>query len=311
MVNSQPTTDERDLLERWRAHGDQQAAAMLWRRHTRLAVAIAARVLREAPTPLEEAREIADERFVHALRTWDAARASSSAQPFRAWYMTLVRNAAIDRRRALPAQRCVDDEPEASEDPTAALHDAIALRTALPRIRRWLLEHYLPSDMALFEEWMRHQRDGSRVPWSTLAERFVVEIDDVVPFPTGTALPTNQAALQLAARTLRLCPKIQVRVRGTATTTEPPVLADRRLDAVLASLRADLNPLSTRAPDTGALVPRLVGETSIVAGPPRVEFAVTIGRVRSPDALRMRVTKVLLPGVREMLSDPPTRGRTP
>ena len=150
---------------------------------------------------------------------------------------------------------------------------------------------------------MRHQRAGQRVPWAALAPRLPVDIDAVVPFAPGSAAPTDDAGLTLAARTLRLCPKTQVRVRGTATPAEPPGLAERRLQAVLAALQDDLDPHTTRHPDTGASLPRLVGDARVCAGPPRVEFDVTVGRIRTPDALRMRVNKVLLPGVRALLSE--------
>ena len=305
MPRIEPELDERLLLERWLEDQDPAAAEALWRRHQRLAVALAMRVLRSAPAPLDEAREVADERFVHALRTYAPDRASRSAAPFRAWYLTLVRNAAIDRARALARHSRLGDAPEPSVDPRPALHDAMAMGAVLPRIRRWILTHYLPGDLALFEAWMQYQRDGQRVPWASLTPHHPVDLPDPVRFAPGGAEPLDEAAIRSAERTLRLHPRVQVRLCGSATPDEDPALAQRRLDRVLAALSATLDPRTTRDPATGASVDRLVGGTRLQSAPPRVDFDVTIGRIRSADALRMRVTKVLLPGVRALLRRPP------
>jgi DNA-directed RNA polymerase specialized sigma24 family protein len=289
--------DESALVRRWLDHRDQRAAEILWRRHQRIAVAIAARILGEAPAPVEEARGLADEIFVKALGTWDPNRSADSPRPFRVWYLSLVRNAAIDRQRRLGRLVFPAEAPEAAENPIDQMHDTIALRAALPRIRAWILEHYLPQDLALVEVWMAHQSEGSRVAWTDLAKRFPIDVSEVVRFPPSSDQPMDEDAIAAVARTLRLCPRIQLRVQGTATPQEPSDLAEQRAAAVCRALEDGLAPQTTRDPETGASVARLIAAATSDPGPPREEFEVTVGRLRTPQALRMRVTAVLLPKI--------------
>ncbi len=178
------------------------------------------------------------------------------------------------------------------------MESIIELRRLMPAIQSAILEGYGPQDLALFEEWMQHTSDGARVPWTELCEQFPVEVPDIVWFEPNDDELHDAQSLEGVTRVLRVCPTIQLRVAGTARRQDDPTLADRRAAAVCRALAEDLDPRTTRDPDSKELVPRLVPAGQVDAGPGRVEFEVTIGRLRTPAALRMRVTQVLLPHIR-------------
>lgn len=300
-VPTRPThpeeTHEAALLAAWFERRDEPAAEELWRRYQRLAVAIGARILRGTSAPLDEARGIADEMFVRALGRWDAERAAPSEAPFRSFYVTLVKHAALDRARRRERVHVVAEAPDVGADPRDQLHAAITLRESLPRMREALARRFLPQDVALFERWLAEQSEGGRIPWTAWAEEFPVEVEEVIGFALHQAEVEHVRELEPIARALRLCPKVQVAVRGTATPEEEAELADQRAAAVIRALTEDLDPRTTRTPD-GTSVPRLIPRAEVDAGPPRVDFEVTVGRTRTPAALRMRVTSVLLPAAR-------------
>lgn len=288
---------ESALLERWFQVRDERAAEQLWRRYQRLAVAIGARILRSRPSPLEEARGLADEMFVRALRRWDPERTGGGDAPFRSFYVTLVKNAALDEARRKSPVRLVEEVPDVGSDPRDAIEAAITLRSSLPRVREVMASRFLPQDVALFERWLAERSEGARIPWTAWTEEFPVEVASVVGFAHHDASLVDPAELKPVARTLKLCPKVQLAVRGIATPGEDAQLADRRAAAVVRALQEDLDPRTTRDAEGGS-VPRLVSRAEVGAGPPRVDFEVTLGRLRTPAALRMRVTSVLLPAAR-------------
>ncbi|MFT4978230.1 MAG: DNA-directed RNA polymerase specialized sigma24 family protein [Myxococcota bacterium] len=281
--------DELELVARWRASRDQAAAEHLWRRHQRLAVAVAARILSGCPSPIQEGREICDDCFVRALDTFSADRAAGT-RPFRSWLLSLVRNAAIDRRRRLVRLTLPETLPELSDDPQDRLASAVDLRTLLPQLRAFLREQYLPADLAIFEHWIRHRRSGDPVPWKELAAQHVVSVDEVIPFPPNSTTPEAGTDLSLVRRTLSVCPRLQLRIIGYADPDESPQLATDRADKICRVLQDGLRP--TRLPG-GA--PRLLQDTGTDDGPGRVEFEVEQGATYTADGLRMRVEKVLLP----------------
>lgn len=290
------------LLSAWFDHRDEGAAEQLWRRYQRLAVAVGARILRGRPGALDEARGLADEMFVRALHRWDRERAAENSTPFRSFYVTLVKNAALDQARRLRPVRLVDEVPDPGADPRAALHGAITLRASLPRVREFLEREFLPGDVALFERWLEETADGGRIPWTAWAREFPVRVDEVVRFDLQDASPPEASELEVVARTLTLCPKIQLVVRGTASPEEDAALASQRAAAVVAALQGGLNPRTTRD-EVGASVPRLVARAASERGTPRVDFEVTLGATRTAAALRMRVTAVLLPAVRAVFEE--------
>ncbi len=155
---------------------------------------------------------------------------------------------------------------------------------------------------------MGYQSDGDRVPWGKLVPDFPVSVPAVIPFAPDGDEVLAEASLDSVARTLRVCPRIQLAVQGKASESEGAELADRRARAVCRALERGLAPQTTRDPRTNQAVPRLVPEAQVDPGAPRVEFEVTVGRLRTADGLRMRVTKVLLPRVRAQLLGAPGEG---
>ena len=304
MSPSPASPDERALLRAWLEGGDEDAVAALWDANQRTAVAVASRLLRRAPVPAEEARDVADEAFLRALEAYDPARVRGRTErPFRALYLTIARNLAVDRARRLGREVPLDEADEPAQDPTAQLGDGIDVRAVLPRLRERILERYLPDDWALLERWMAYRRDGARVPWKTLAAEFPVTIDAHVAFAPGAAHPLDEAPVDAAARVLNACPQAHADVVGSRAPDEEPALAARRATVVARAVEQRLERRVSHDRRTGVSAPRLQVRVDEAGDQPGVHFEVTRGRLRSPDALRMRVEKVLLGHARALLHE--------
>jgi|GEM_PF-6144414 len=296
----QPDTDI-DLFLRWNHHRDEDAVAALWVRYQRLATTVAGHILARLPDADDAASEVADAAFLRALQTFDPVRAGEAAKAFRNWYVAIVRNAARDTlRRNSRLVYVVDEAHDGPEQSGDRMDAAIDLNRVLPQVRAFVEAHFLPSDWRLLSVWLEHTCDGKRVPWSRISEQHDLHIETVVPFPAGS---TTFAAHRLApvVRLLETCLAAQVRVCGGQAEDEAEGLALERAERVAALLRAQLRVQHMPSAGGGGELRVLVhsgahGERSVV-------FEVTQGARRSPAALRMRVTKVLLPRVRAHLDE--------
>jgi DNA-directed RNA polymerase specialized sigma24 family protein len=294
---------ERALLQRWLDGADAEAAGALWRRHRPAALALAARALAGLTDAHQDAAELCDEAFVRCLRSFSWDQAAEVEQPFRALYFAAVRNAAIDRRRKLQrraALQAARTEPEA--DPTEPEAQAQAHQLA-ERLRDFVAARYLPSDWTLVRAWMAARAAGEAVPWAELVESAVVEVPGALLLPPGAVAPPADAPLlQLAARTVDALPNVLLEILGEARPEEPAALALARAEAGRALIEAQAAP--GRRPH-----PRLSARAAPTDPRARLRVAVLGGARRTPDALRMRVEKVILPRfVASLAPQRPTEG---
>ena len=181
------------LLARCR-DGDEIAWEALVRRHQGRVFAVAYHYLRDR----EEARDVAQETFVHIYRGLASSDRSGS---FLAWVVRIARNASIDRLRHLQARPAlsgapVDDRlagPDPSPGPEASsiageqrevMHRAIDQMSSINR------------EMILLKE------------IQGLKQR---EISDLLSIPLGTVKArANRARFELARRMLELDPSFGV-----------------------------------------------------------------------------------------------------
>jgi len=294
-----------ERVRRWREQGDDSAIAALWNAYQRTAVYVAARILVRLPNGDEDARDIADEAFLRALDTFDLDKAGATGKPFRAFYMLIARRQALDllrkrKREVYPVEMPEGEAPPAHEEPELP---PLENREVIPRLRKFVLENYLASDWTLFEVWMRYQRDGKRVPWKSIAADHPVELHDVVPFAAGSVdLPEQTDAIDAVVHTMNVCNSIHVEVAGSAAGDEDPALAARRADVVRRAVEARLKQRTTTDRKSRVTEDRVRVAEAPRTGGTHVEFDVVRGRIRSPDALRMRIQKVILEKARELLS---------
>jgi len=289
-----PDADEQALWRAWCVHRSDDAVSELWRRYQRVGVAIAAKALHGVDDATNEAPGIVDEAFVRALGSFDTDKASRhTAKPFRAWFLRLVRSAALDERRRR-AREDVCEAPLAQADlPGPALEARIDVRRLVGQLRTWNQDHGLEEDWPVLVAWLQCRHDGARVPWKRLAEEHVVRAPDSVAFsPGSTLLAANDPRLQLASRKLRLCPRMCVSAQGTHTRAEPDAVAIARAKVVVDALREEVRP--RRASRPGGTVERITAHPQPSMGGSSVRFEVVAGGRRTPDALRMRVEKVIL-----------------
>ncbi len=286
--------EEAELWARWAHDREDAAAEELWRRSQRLAVAVAARALGGLSNPWERARGIVDEAFVRALGSFDPARApAASAQPFRAWFLRLVRSAVVDhRRRAAREVELVDLPVAAQECPQPAPEVGIDAARLVRQLERLNAEQGLAEDWPVLVAWLQCRHDGVRVPWKSLAAAHPVQPPDDLRFAPGAAsLPEGAPGLAAAARKLALCPRLCLAADGSSAPPEGPELGPARAEGVVEALVAWLR--VRRVHHGGVAMERLV-VGGAERGHRRVRFRVEAGAQRSPDALRMRVEKVIL-----------------
>jgi len=259
---------EIELVRRWTAGRDEQAVAELWRRHQRLAVHLAARVLHREPDAIELARGVCDEAFVQALRTFAPGRAAPVDQPFRTWFLTLARRRAIDRAR--------QHRPVAANAPMVAVDPDQVRRLVhgqeLEVARAWVHRHFLPSDWDVVTQY------AEGFTWAEIAAANPVRIPEVVTFRRGSAHP-DPGWRDGVVRTLTLCPKIEVRIIGNECNDGVSGLARARVVRDL---------LVEAAPGCARRLTLMAAE-----GEPQVSFEVTRGGTRSPDAHRVRIQTIL------------------
>jgi RNA polymerase sigma factor (sigma-70 family) len=297
---SQRSASDTDLFLRWNHDQDEAAVAALWARHQGLAVTVARQVLRGLPDPQDEARDVADEGFLQALKTFDPAR-SNRPSGFRSWYLMIVRNASLDRlRRTRRLSRETDLDTLSGGGTAPALDAAVDVHRLLPQLERFVHERFLPSDWRLVLTWLEHATDGRRVPWATIAGEHDLKLDLQVRFPHGSTT-FSASALGPVVRVLRCCLAVQVEVCGGAEASEAPDLARRRADRVAALVLEELRVKHLPSPDAD-------GAPRVVVGPcDGTERAATItirqGARRTPDALRMRLKRVLIPRMRAWLAE--------
>lgn len=287
-------SSELELWQDWAEHRSDSAAEELWRRTQGLAVAVASRSLRALTNPRERARELVDDAFVRALRSFAPERASPhTTRPFRAWFLRLVRSAAIDQLRRTArepqlAELALHSQPDAAPAPDA--------RIDAERIVAWL-EHWnrtegLEEDWPVLVAWLQCRHDGVRVPWKELAEAHPVRPPPELRFAPGAAVADPEdPALVLARHKLRLCPRLSMAADGASAAPESPELGGQRAGWVVRLLRESL--VVKRVRRGGESRPRVVpGQAE--RGQRRVRFRLTSGAQRTADALRMRVEKVIL-----------------
>ncbi|MCO4773975.1 MAG: hypothetical protein KDA24_28335 [Deltaproteobacteria bacterium] len=272
-------------VRKWRDEGDDSSVSELWNAYQRTAVYVAARVLARLPEGDTHAARLADEAFLEVLDTW----ALESGASFRALYIQATRRRAV---ALFKAER--GPAPSGGVEAPAPTLPAFDARHVLPRLRRYVLDNYLASDWTLFEAWLRAQRDGTSVSWAELAQDNPIEMHDTVPFGVGSTDPLDDAAIDAVAHTLRVCEDVRIEIAGSVGQAEDPALARRRALVVQRAVGARL---SESHSDVGDRVQvRADGKT---AGPV-VEFDVVQGRVRSPDAVRRRIQRVLLDKAHEL-----------
>jgi RNA polymerase sigma factor (sigma-70 family) len=263
-----PRAGEIELVRRWATRRDEQAVAELWRRHQRLAVHLAARILHREPDAIELARGLCDEAFVQALRTFAPGRAAPVDQPFRTWFLTIARRRAIDRvRQHRPVAANV---PMVAVDPDQVRH--IVNGEELAIARAWVLRHFLPAD------WEAVTQYAEGFTWVEIAAANPVRIPGIVTFQRGSTHP-DPGWRDDVVRILTLCPKIEVRIIGNECDDGVSGLARAR---VVRDLLVEACPGSAR---------RLT--VMAAEGEPQVCFEVTRGATRSPDAQRMRIQTIL------------------
>ncbi|MFT5685018.1 MAG: RNA polymerase sigma factor (sigma-70 family) [Myxococcota bacterium] len=302
-----PPIDEHLLWQQWDHNQDEDAATALWRSCQRLAVAIAARILASRPDPLSEALGVCDESFFRALQTFQPQRAPASVRlPFRNWFLSIVRNAAIDRRRKHRGIEVLYEEAfSESSDQESRLAHSYDLKSILPLLEDFVQTHYLPSDWAVLEQWMLCRSESEQVPWRALSRRFPIQLDVTIPFHENTVLTTDTAGIAQAVHVLNTASSLQVCVIGFTDFGEPPALAQQRAESVQTSLEGGLKKRQVRGER------RLSIEARLEDGPPRVELQIRRGRYHSPDALRMRIEKVILPRAVKTIQRPAPRKDTP
>lgn len=285
---------ELELWQDWAEHRSDSAAEELWRRTQGLAVAVATRSLRALTNPRERARELVDEAFVRALRSFAPDRASTlTTQPFRAWFLRLVRSAAVDvLRRSAREPQLVDvslhTQPAAAPAPDARI-DAERI---VARLQSWNRTEGLEEDWPVLVAWLQCRHDGVRVPWKTLAAQHPVRPPPDLLFEPGAAAAAPEAhALVLARHKLQLCPRLSMAADGASAAPEAPDLGNRRAAWVVRVLAETLAVRRVRRGDTSQ--DRVV-VGRVDRGGRRVCFRLTGGAQRTADALRMRVEKVIL-----------------
>ncbi len=271
----EPASDELDLFARWVARRDEGAVAVLWRRHERVAMHLAARVLHRQPDALEAAREVCDDAFVQALSTFQPKRAADVDAPFRAWFLRLCRQRAIDRLRRAPPPGDADAVLSTAPDQ----EDALAAVRDLAHLRAWVLEHFLPSD------WDALADRGRGYAWSDIAARNPVGAPADVLCAPGRVAPEG-AWVDAVLGVLNASPGVVLRVVGVQTEEGPDAvdgLALRRAKAVRDALTA-------RAPATAQRL-RVAGEEDAVGH--RVRFEIVDGGTRTAAAQRVRQQALL------------------
>lgn len=292
---------EATLWTRWATTRDDDAAGLLWQRYQRVSVAVAVRVLRGVTDAHSEAPGIADEAFMRALHSYDPTRAPAGAdKPFRSWYLRITRTAALDERRKRTRDD-LDDHPEQpSVNPGPALEASIDAHRLVARLRAWNQEHGLAEDWPVLEAWLEARHDGIRVPWKALARAHPVLPPDDIDFAPGSSLlAANDPYMHHAVRKLDLCPTLEVGVQGGHTAPEPDGLATARAQVVVDSLQHSVRVRRARRPTGPVDRIRPRGEPPTTG--PRATFTVEAGGTRSPDALRMRVEKVILGKLKDIL----------
>ncbi len=284
---------EAQLWQAWAESRDDDAAAELWRRSQRVALAVARRCLGQTSDPAQEAPGIVDEAFVRALRTFAPERATTRTEkPFRAWFLRLVRSAAIDRRRKLAREVSATEELDGCAASDAHLDDYVDARRLVARLREWNDTEGLEEDWPVLVAWLQCRHDGVRVPWKQLAEAHPVTAPPDVRFALGQAhVSASDIAMGVASRKLSLCPRLQLSVAGGHERPELAVVSAARRDNVMHGLRERLP--ARRVPGQAAPAQRVLPLPESVDGP-RATFGVLSGGLRTCDALRMRVEKVIL-----------------
>ena len=265
-----------ELHRRWWALHDQHAVSELWRRHQRVAVHVASRLLHTSPDAAPLALGVCDEAFVKALRTFQPGRAAATDRPFRAWFLHLTRSAAIDLAR----RRRVQTEPETE---TAVWHDPseqLVTQQQLASARAWVLQHFLPSD------WTAIELSAEGWSWQDIAQRSQVTLPEEIAFQSGSEELTQRRDLVVVQRTLQMCPRLVLRVIGT----QMPSGRDARPG--LGLLRAKVVAEVLCGP-TPSLARRLEALGTEDRGEPRVRFEVVSGGLRTAAAQRVRVQTIL------------------
>jgi DNA-directed RNA polymerase specialized sigma24 family protein len=292
---SEPQNPESEvsLVQRWR-EGDQAAAAQLWTRHRRLALAVAERALGGTTDANQEGQEICHDVFLRCLVHFDVERAAPVEQPFRAYFFAALRNAAIDKRRRL------ERRTEAATDlPTISVEARLAAHQIAVRLRDFVKEHYLPSDWDLVAAWMRARASEEPVPWKDLAQAVLVTVPGTLQFqPESTDVPAEHPTLRLAARTLDLLPQVVLGLVTNAGPNEGGHIPRIRLSAA----RLIVQGLRSRGTmERGK--ERIQEQVSGATGVARMWVEVVEGAQRTADALRMRVEKVILLRFQQSLAE--------
>jgi len=284
MRNLRLVTEEEDvaLCARWTRDRDEAAVALLWKRHERLAVHLTARILHRRPDAVERAREICDEAFVDALRTFRPERATASESPFRMWFLTIARRRALDS-----ARKTQPLAGEVTSEATVAPAQARRLleEEEIERVRSWVLKWFLPCD------WDAIQQYAEGYSWEEIARDNPIAIDTVIPFAARAEAPTSTAWVSPVSTLIARCPRAAVRiigVQGEAGEDAHSGLGLARAKRVRALLIAEC--------------PRLAPRLTVLAtegDTPAVHFEIWKGARRSPDAQRVH-TQSLLQKVRRL-----------
>jgi len=284
MRNLRLVTEECDvaLCARWTRDRDESAVAILWKRHERLAVHLTARILHRLPDAVERAREICDEAFVDALRTFRPERAGTSEAPFRMWFLTIARRRALDRvRKKQPPSGGAAHEANVAPAQAKRLLE----EEEIERVRSWVLKWFLPSD------WEAIQRYAEGYSWEEIAQAHPISIDEVIPFAEASAEPVSREWISPVSSLLERCPRAEVRIIGAQRASG----ADAQPGLGLARAKRVRAMLVDRSPRLGHRLTVLSSEGDT----PAVHFEIWKGARRSPDAQRVH-TQTLLQRVRRI-----------